>query len=104
MTRQNLQIALRAALLSRNVPQLHALLPTYGLPAFAQAVARCSPRVAADVLSLLPVAHRSAVLRHLPRPLCNSLQALGFAPPVAAPVRGMWGLQGWSNAALRAHA
>lgn len=105
MTRQQLNIALRAALMSRNVHQVRALLATYGLPAFANAVAHCSPRVAADALSLLPQDKRSAVLRHLPRQLCDSLLSLGIAVTTPAPSHRMhWGLLTWSDAAARIHA
>lgn len=105
MTRQQLNIALRAALMSRNVHQVRALLATYGLPAFANAVAHCSPRVAADALSLLPQDNRNAVLRHLPRQLCDSLLPLGIAVTTPYPTRRMrWGLLTWSDAAARIHA
>lgn len=87
MTRQSLTLALRAALMSRNVQQVRALLATYGLPAFSSAVALCSPRVAADALSLLPQSNRNAVLRHLPRKLCDSLSPLGIAVATPYPTR-----------------
>ncbi|MBS0505798.1 MAG: hypothetical protein JSR53_00285 [Proteobacteria bacterium] len=96
MTRQQLHTALRAALLARNVTQLRALRATYGLQAFAAAVAGCSPRVAADALSLLPEPDRQAVLRQLPRPLCERLRPLGMALSAARPARRWgWGLLAW---------
>lgn len=78
-----LQIDLRAALLARQVAQVRVLLATHGLPAFARAIARCSPRVAADALSLLRPDDCQAVLRHLPHPVCESLRPLGMALVVA---------------------
>lgn len=98
MTRQPLHIALRAALLSRNVRQIRILLATYGLPAFSGAVAACSPRIAADALSLLSSDDRNAVLRHLPRPMCDSLRPLGIALTPSPPVRHLnWGLLAWRD-------
>jgi hypothetical protein len=87
MTRQQLPIALRAALLSRDVRQIRILLATYGLPAFSGAVAGYSPRTAADTLSLLSPGDRKAVLCHLPRTLCEKLRPLGIALHPAKPVR-----------------
>lgn len=103
MTRQQLHIALRAALLARNVHQIRAQLATHGLQAFSCAVAACSPRVAADVLSLLPLADRQAVLRRLPRALCDSLRPLGMAAAAQPPVPRMaWGLLTWRGDGQRA--
>ncbi|MBN9340351.1 MAG: hypothetical protein J0H52_09760 [Comamonadaceae bacterium] len=99
MTRHPLHAALRAALLSRNVHQVRALRATHGLPAFAAAVAGCPPRVAADALSLLPLDDRDAVLRHLPRPVRDSLRPLGIVPAAPQPAcRLGWGLLAWRGA------
>lgn len=102
MTRQELHTALRAALQARNIQQLHALRDAHGLQAFAGAVAACSPRVAADALSLLPAPDRSAVLRQLPRPLRGSLRQLGMAPAGAPARRLGWGLLAWRDAGAQA--
>ena len=48
MHRQQLHLALRAALLSRNGLQIRTQLDTWGLANFSSAVAACSPRVAAE--------------------------------------------------------
>lgn len=96
MIRQPLHTALRAALLARDVRQIRDQLATHGPQAFSCAVAACSPRVAADVLSLLPLADRHAVLRRLPRALRDGLRPLGMAvaEPQPAPRMG-WGLLAW---------
>ena len=54
--------SLRAALMDRNVCQVRALLATHGLVAFCNALSGCSPRVIADVLSLLNDSSREAWL------------------------------------------
>ncbi|MBV8247649.1 MAG: hypothetical protein JO200_04275 [Comamonas sp.] len=103
MTRQQLHIALRTALLSRDVRQIRILLATYGLPAFSGAVAGCSPRTAADALSLLSSDDRHAVLCHLPRTLCEKLRPLGIALPPAKPVRHLsWSLLAWRDTGTHA--
>lgn len=105
MTRQPLNIALRAALMSRNVHQVRDLLATHGLPSFAKALALCSPRVAADALSLLPQDKRNAVLRHLPRHLCDSLLPLGIAVARPYPTRRIrWDLLAWGDTAAHIQA
>jgi len=62
----NLPIRLRSALAERRPAAVRHLLDHHGLVAFAVALAAWSPRVVADVLSLLPQVDRAAVLRHLP--------------------------------------
>lgn len=71
--------SLRAALMDRNVCQVRALLATHGLVAFCNALSGCSPRVIADVLSLLNDSSREAVLRHLHSAQRASLKPLGIA-------------------------
>ncbi len=71
--------SLRAALMDRNVCQVRALLATHGLVAFCNALSSCSPRVIADVLSLLQDSSREAVLRHLHSAQRESLKPLGIA-------------------------
>ena len=99
MHRQQLHLALRAALLSRNGLQIRAQLDTWGLANFSSAVAACSPRVAADALSLLPADERNAVLRHLPRLMCEKLRPLGIALPPSqpAPRHLRWDLLVWRD-------
>lgn len=98
MTRQQLQLALRAALAARRVPLISELLAVHGRSTFAAALAGCSPRTVADVLTLLRAAERDALLRELPRGLRSELRALGvgLAPGLPAWVRsGPQSLQ-WS--------
>lgn len=57
---------LRAAIAARRPAALRQLIDDHGLVAFSNALAACSPRVAADALSLLPPAQCNAVLRHMP--------------------------------------
>lgn len=72
-----LYITLRRLIGERNVVALRSQLLQHGAPLFARALALGSERVIADALSLLPIAERIGVLRHLPtiireamRPLC----------------------------------
>ena len=58
--------SLRAAIVARRSAALRQLFDDHGLLAFSNAVTACSPRTAADALSLLPPAQRNAVLRHMP--------------------------------------
>lgn len=91
MTRQQLQLALRAALAARRVSLISELLAVHGRSAFAGALAGCSPRVAADVLMLLRAAERDALLRELPRGLRSELRALGVGVNLApAPLLPAW--------------
>lgn len=69
MNQKNLPIRLRAALAERRPAAVRHLLDHHGLVPFAVALAVWSPRVVADVLSLLPEVDRAAVLRHLPSAL-----------------------------------
>lgn len=78
MTRQALHAALRAAIAARDIAALRQLFSEYGVLAFAGAVSACSPRVAADALSLLISTERTAVLRHLPPTVRDSLRPLGL--------------------------
>lgn len=79
MNYQPLTRSLRAALMDRNVCQVRALLAIHGLVAFCNALSGCSPRVIADVLSLLNDSSREAVLRHLHSAQRASLKPLGIA-------------------------
>ena len=52
-----------------------------------------------DALSLLPLDGRDAVLRHLPRPVRDSLRPLGIVPAAPQPAcRLGWGLLAWRGA------
>lgn len=75
----SIHLALRAAVAGRRIASLRQLLLDHGVLAFAHAIANCSPRVAADALSLLSASQRTPVLRHLPLTVRNSLRPLGFA-------------------------
>ena len=75
---KKLTLSLRTALIDRNVCQVRALLVTHGLTAFGCALAQFSPRVTADVLSLLKADDRTAVLRHLSSSQRDSLRPLGL--------------------------
>ncbi|GAB2462608.1 hypothetical protein GCM10027082_12660 [Comamonas humi] len=97
MTRQALQAALREALAARRISLISDLLALHGQPAFADAVARCSPRVAADLLTLLDAAERDAVLRRLPRGLRAELRALGVEVMPRAPRAMGLGLLAWAR-------
>ena len=79
MNTKKLILSLRTALIDRNVCQVRALLVTHGLTAFGSALAQFSPRVTADVLSLLKTEDRTAVLRHLSSSKRDSLRPLGLA-------------------------
>lgn len=78
MNSKKLTLSLRTALIDRNVCQVRALLVTHGLTAFGYALAQFSPRVTADVLSLLKAEDRTAVLRHLSSSKRDSLRPLGL--------------------------
>ena len=80
-----LHISVRRAVARRDVLALRNLLSSKGAPAFANALRRCSARVCADALSLLPLVERTMVLGHLPRALRDQLGPLRHARPV--PVR-----------------
>lgn len=68
--------ALRASVLTRDVATLQRLLRAHGATAFADALSSCSPRVAADVLSLLPMPDRLRVHPHLPSGLRSHVRPL----------------------------
>lgn len=97
MTRQQLHVALREALAARRISLISDLLAVHGRSAFAAAVARCSPRVAADVLTLLGASERDAVLRQLPRSLRSELRALGVDVVSSAPQGLGLGLLVWGR-------
>jgi hypothetical protein len=77
MIRQSpLYPAIRASVLARDVTALHRLLRERGAPDFAIALSSCSPRVAADILSLLSMPDRLRVLPHLPTGVRRHVQPL----------------------------
>lgn len=84
MNHSALVMRLRAAVAARLPADLQQLLADHGLVAFATAVAACSPRVAADAVSMLPSAQRAAVSRHLPSCLRTSLSASRTEPSAPA--------------------
>lgn len=73
--------ALRARVLARDIPGLRHLLRAHGATAFAGALSSCSPRVAADVLSLLPMPDRLRVHPYLPTVLRAQVRPLYRAAP-----------------------
>ena len=79
MNSKKLTLSLRTALIDRNVCQVRALLVTHGLTAFGTALSNFSPRVTADVLSLLKPSDREAVLSHMSSSKRDSLRPLGIA-------------------------
>lgn len=91
MNQNNLPTRLRSALAERRPAAVRHLLGHHGLVAFAAALAVWSPRVVADVLSLLPQADRVAVLRHLPSALREDRicirPLLHHTPVLADPLR-----------------
>lgn len=77
MIRQSpLYPAIRASVLARDVSTLHRLLRERGAPAFSLALSSCSPRVVADILSLLSMPDRLRVLPHLPARVRTHVQPL----------------------------
>ena len=71
-----LYITLRRLIGERDVAALRSQLLQHGAPLFARALALGSARIIADALSLLPIAERISVLRHLPAPLRDSMKPL----------------------------
>ena len=84
MNHPALVMRLRAAVAAHLPADLEQLLADHGLVGFAAAVAACSPRVAADAVSMLPSAQRTAVSRHLPSCLRTTLSAGRKEPSAAA--------------------
>ena len=76
-----LQLALSAALSARRASTLRHLLQSHGPLDFGSAVACLTGRHMADVLSLLGVAERAAVYRHLPPAANARLVQTGMANP-----------------------
>lgn len=74
----HLYLALRAAVASRRIASLQQLFSEHGVIAFTDAIQTCSPRVAADALSLLSASERTSVLRHLPLSAREKLRPMGF--------------------------
>ena len=64
--RDALRRAVLAAIAAHRLPLVRELLAAHGHPAFAAALSRSSPRVVADVLSMLPQRDSSAVMALLP--------------------------------------
>jgi hypothetical protein len=62
-----LRRAVRAAVAAHRPQVVRALLDSQGPRAFADALSGCSGRVAADVLTMLPIAQRACVVQRLPR-------------------------------------
>lgn len=87
MNHPSLTAAVRAAIAAHRAPALRQLLAEHGSSAFAAAVATCSPRVAADILSLLAAPQRTQVLRQLPPLLLRHLRPLGLDMEAAAKTR-----------------
>jgi hypothetical protein len=71
-----LYITLRRLIGERNVAALRSQLLQHGAPLFARALALGSARIIADALSLLPIAERISVLRHLPAPIRAAMHPL----------------------------
>ena len=86
MKHEDLKTCLRSALAERSPLDLRQHLDRYGAVAVAAVLAAGSPRVAADVLSLLLPTQRTAVIGHLPRamriddPGIRSLLGHGASP------------------------
>lgn len=76
--KHHIYLALRAAVASRRIGNLQQLLTEHGVLAFTEALLNCSPRVAADALSLLSASERISVLRHLPQSAREKLRPMGF--------------------------
>ncbi|MCF7750155.1 hypothetical protein KQ945_05325 [Bacillus subtilis subsp. subtilis] len=92
-----LYITLRRLIGERDVAALRSQLLQHGAPLFARALALGSERVIADALSLLPIAERISVLRHLPATLREAMKPLcqHNGPRCQPPA--------WSLPAARAH-
>lgn len=76
--KHHIYLALRAAVASRRITHLQQLFTEHGVLAFSDALLNCSPRVAADALSLLSASERTSILRHLPLTAREKLRPLGF--------------------------
>lgn len=82
-----LPLALSAALSARRASTLRHLLQSHGPLDFGSAVACLTGRHMADVLSLLSVAERAAVYRHLPPAANARLVQTGMANPYDPPLQ-----------------
>ncbi|SFR77371.1 hypothetical protein SAMN04487782_0226 [Stenotrophomonas maltophilia] len=76
MSCKTLYITLRRLMGTRDVTALRSQLWVHGPVLFARSLTLGSPRVVADVLSLLPISERISVLRHLPYPLRDAMKPL----------------------------
>ena len=76
--KHHIYLALRAAVASRRIGNLQQLLTEHGVLAFTEALLNCSPRVAADALSLISASERTSILRHLPQSAREKLRPMGF--------------------------
>lgn len=89
-----IHLHLRRAIARRDVTALRDLLLSEGGPALAAALQRCSARVRADALSLLPLTERPAVIRHLPAEQRAELRPLYRGrPDYRLPGRALLGAQ-----------
>lgn len=86
--RDALRDLLARAVSRRRVDRIAVLLSLHGPQAFALAVAALPPRVAADVLSVLPDERRQPVLSRLPRRLLAQLPFGQAREPLAPARRG----------------